>query len=232
MKLALIGWPIKHSLSPKLYGEILGSELESYDLLPFETPTDIPSLADFSDRFDGINITSPYKRHFIGKVKIESPIVSAIKAVNTLAFTADGVIATNTDVLAVEEILKNYQKRFPRLHLIVLGSGVMAMVTKLVAEKLNVSISNFSRKEHGDISKLDLRPMRLPGLQNIIVNTCSRDFIFEGELSREYIFWDYNYSFSPHSSRIPSLVKSYDDGQEMLKIQAIAAVRFWKKTKS
>ncbi|HXH74005.1 MAG TPA: hypothetical protein VNJ08_03520 [Bacteriovoracaceae bacterium] len=230
MRLGLIGHPIKHSLSPKLYNEILGSKLQSYDLLDFDSSEKIPSLQELAAQYDGINITSPYKKHFVNQVVIDSPIVKSINAINTLSFTPEGIYGTNTDVLAVEAILRKYQNLYSNLHLLLLGGGVMAKVTQLVAEKLSISIDCFSRKSSGELSVFNLPSHRKRASQNIIINACSRDFIYRGPLSKEDIFWDFNYSFDPHQSTIPTLVKSYEDGQEMLRLQALAAVNFWYQT--
>lgn len=230
MKLGLLGYPITHSLSPKLYNEILGSQLTSYELFSCETKESIPSLDFFSSKLDGLNITSPYKTHFMGQIRIDSELVKAIGAVNTLSFTPNGVVGTNTDVLAVKEILEAHQAQCGKLHLLILGSGVMARMTELVADELKISWREFSRKADGDISKLDLKPHRKPDCQNIVINACSRDFVFQGELSSDDIFWDYNYSFLPHQNTLPMRVKSYQDGQEMLTLQAKAAVKFWHQT--
>lgn len=227
MKLGLLGYPIAHSLSPKLYQMILGDKLTSYELFAFPKASDVPSLSEFSQKIVGLNITTPYKTHFMKDVIIESPLVKEIGAINTIAFTDQGFFATNTDVIAVEEILQNYKIKYPSLHLILLGSGVMANMTMLVAQKLKISFEQLARKTHGEISSLDLLSRRNPHAQNIVINACSRDFVFRGEISQDDIFWDYNYAFLPHQNTIPSRVKSYQDGQEMLELQARAATNFW-----
>lgn len=228
MKLALIGHPVAHSQSPRLYREILGSELESYELIDCPTPESVPVLADLAKRLDGLNITSPYKSHFIDQIVVADPIARALGAVNTLSFADGKVTGINTDVLAVVEILKNYQAKFGLLHLIILGSGVMAKVTELVARDRGLSYKTLSRRTDGPLEELDLRLFRRPQCQNIIVNCCSRGFVFKGRNSVEDVFWDHNYSFPPHSESLPNFFKSYDDGRELLRLQALAAVRFWK----
>lgn len=230
MKLALVGWPIQHSLSPKLYQEILGHDLERYDLLPFEDARKIPSLEWFAREYDGINITSPYKRHFLNQIPDLDKTVELIGAINTISFSELGLFATNTDMIAVSEILDRYANTYPLLHLILLGDGVMANMTELVCRTKKLSYVKLSRKIHGDISKIDLIPHRNTQAQNLIINTCSRDYIFNGNLSQSDIFWDYNYSFDQHMRSIPGRAKAYHDGQEMLYLQALAAVRFWRET--
>ena len=232
MRLGLLGYPITHSLSPKLYREILGNKLTSYELFSCESKEQIPSLSTLATKLDGLNITSPYKTHFMNEIKIASPLVKQIGAVNTLSFAPDGVWGTNTDVIAVQDILTKYQEEWGQLHLLILGSGVMAKMTELVADDKSISWQEFSRQSQGNISQIDLRPHLKKNIQNIVINACSREFVFRGELTQDEVFWDYNYSFLPHQNTLPSRVKAYHDGQEMLSLQAKAAVKFWSQTNS
>jgi shikimate dehydrogenase len=226
MKLALIGHQITHSLSPSLYREFLGNELTSYDLLNCGAPSEVPTLEDLSRRYDGVNITSPYKEHFVPQLIIESALVRELGAVNTLAFTTRGVLGTNTDVLAIEEIIGRYKNK----HIILLGSGVMARVVRSVCKRQSLSVSQYARKTHQDITKIDLTQVGTPG-HNLIINACSRKYIFNGLLNPSDMFWDLNYDFLPHKDALPALVNSYIDGREMLRLQAIAALKFWRENR-
>jgi shikimate dehydrogenase len=229
MKLALLGHPVSHSLSPKLYKEMLGPALETYELIDAPSSIDVPSLESLATRFHGLNITSPYKKHFLEQITVIPEMVKALKSVNTLSFTSDGVLGTNTDSLAVRRILTEYKEQYGDIDLVILGSGSMAHMTELIAQELKVPYQSYARRSHGDISKLDLSSLKEES-QTIVINSCSRDFVFEGILHRNHIFWDYNYSFAPHEDRIPALVKTYQDGQRMLRLQAEEAIRFWKET--
>ena len=228
MRLGLLGYPITHSLSPKLYERFLGNELTSYEMFSFEKPELIPSLSFFSEKLDGLNITSPYKTHFMQEIQIHSDLVKSLGAVNTLAFTSTGVIGTNTDLIAVVEILKNYLNEYGDIEISLLGDGVMAGLTKLVAKDLKIPVRQYSRKTNPDLAHLDLSKIN-QDIQQVIINSCSRDFIFQGKLKGEEVFWDYNYSFLPHQNTLPSAVMAYHDGQEMLELQAKAAIKFWKE---
>jgi shikimate dehydrogenase len=228
MKLALLGFPIAHSLSPALYREFLGNQLTSYDLLEIENPSDVPGLEELSKKYLGLSITSPYKKHFFQDVVISSPIVRELKAINTIAFRKDGYFGTNTDVIAVEKILKRMKGEMPGLSLVILGDGVMAKVTVMVAKSLQIPFEQFFRKNGDDLTHLDLSQKRQN--QTVVINSCTRNFVFQGKLHPEMIFWDYNYSFLPHQKSLPSQIKSYIDGQEMLRLQALAAIEFWSAT--
>lgn len=228
MKLALLGYPIKHSLSPSLYREFLGDKLARYDLLEIEKPELIPGLASLSETYDGISITSPYKKHFFRDVTVTSPIVNELKAINTISFRKSGIYGTNTDVIAVEKILLNFKTQHSDLSLIILGDGVMARVTIMVAKSLQIPFEQYSRKKGDDLVHLDLSAGRK--YQTVVINSCSREFVFQGKLHLDFIFWDYNYSFIPHQTTLPSQVKTYIDGLEMLRLQALSAIEFWSAT--
>jgi shikimate 5-dehydrogenase len=228
MKLALLGHPIAHSLSPSLYREILGTKLESYELLDIEDPSLIPDIFELQSKYDGLSITSPHKKHFFQNVIINSPIVRELKAINTISFRKSGIYGTNTDVLAVEKILLGFKEQLPNLELIILGDGVMARLTKMVAISQNILFKQYSRNKGDDLTHLNLSSP--PASPTIVINSCSRNFIFSGSLHPSLIFWDYNYSFKPHQNTLPSQVKAYIDGEEMLRLQALAAIDFWSAT--
>lgn len=232
MRLGLLGFPVEHSLSPSLYKEFLGLRLTSYELFSYPTAGEIPPLSFFSNSLDGLNITSPYKAHFFDDIEIPSVLVKSIGAVNTIAFKEGKAVGTNTDLLAVVEILKDYKAQFPSLHLVLLGDGAMARVTKVVAENLGLPLSQFSRKVTPLLAELDLTTFHKTGTQTLIINSCSRDFIFKGKLTGEEIFWDYNYSFLPHQNTLPSRLKIYQDGRSMLELQAREAIKFWDEVNS
>lgn len=226
MKLALIGKNISHSLSPKIYRDLLGEV--TYDLLDFSRAKDVPSLQVLSKNYDGLNITSPYKQHFLNDVIFEDESVRALGGINTIKFKGDLAIATNTDYLALKEIFQRYVSEFKGIKTIILGDGVMGKMALQIAQGLGTETKVFSRKKDGDISHLDLRF----DFQVLVINTCSRDFHFQGTLEKDAIFWDLNYHFKPHQNSLPLKIKAYHDGQEMLLLQAKEAVKFWERNKA
>jgi shikimate 5-dehydrogenase len=227
MKFALIGKSISHSLSPKMYRDIFQCELE-YELLDIQDENDLPTLSQLASRYDGVNITSPYKKVYADSVIIDSPDVAKLGAINTISITEEGIFGTNTDLIAVEQILRHQQMASDSIHLTILGSGVMAKLTALVCDKLQIPYEVFDRAL-GLTSSTSLTNFYY-GPGHIVVNACSRDFIFTGEIHPYSQFWDYNYNFLPHKNTLPLRVKTYTDGQKMLWIQANAAAQFWQRT--
>ena len=227
LRLALLGHPIGHSLSPVIYKNLLGDSLLSYEMLDIPEARDIPSLAELSLRLDGMSITAPYKKHFFDQVELASQNVREIGAINTIAFRNGMYFGTNTDLVATEKIIEKFQQKYSSLRLVLLGNGSMAKMTKLIAKNYNIPLIQFARSAGDALETLDLRSQFQEGSQTVVINSCARSFIFKGLLHSSFIFWDYNYKFLPHSDTIPSQVASYYDGQEMLQLQAEAALNFW-----
>lgn len=226
MRLGLIGKKISHSGSPAIYKKLIGPHIQ-YDLIDIDSADKLPSINELAQNYSGINITSPYKTLYLNDVEILDPAVKKLGAINTIAFSSQGIRATNTDLIAVRLILQSFQKKYATLKLIVLGSGVMARMTEILAEELGIKLQLLSRSSHPNLSQLDLTPFEDSSVQTIVINACSRDFIFQGNISSASIFWDYNYHFLPHQNTLPLKVKEYQDGQEMLYLQAVAARSFW-----
>jgi shikimate dehydrogenase len=225
-KLALIGKGIQHSKSPELYRELISPSIQ-YDLLDLLDENEIPRAADLFQSYDGINITSPYKKHFLKEVTL-TPNALELGAINCLRKKDGIIIGENTDFLAIVDILSDLQKQYNHLEVVLLGDGVMSKVTEVALKRLKISYVIFSRRKTEHLDQLNLVALfsNKKGTP-LIINTCAREFVFIGNLPKNSLFWDYNYDFSPHSSSIPQKVHQYFDGLSMLKRQAEYAVAFW-----
>lgn len=225
-KLALVGKGISHSKSPEIYRRLISLTIH-YDLLDYSNPGDVPSAIDLFKEYDGINITSPYKKHFLDQIEFTKNS-RELGAVNCLKKEGNKIIGENTDYLAILDIIKGFQNTYGALEIIILGDGVMSAVTQAALKSLGLAFRILSRKITDNFTHLDLNQCFLkPDLKPILINTCSRDYIFQGKIPKNSLFWDYNYNFSEHSSLIPSKVQQYVDGVEMLERQALYAVAFW-----
>src|SRR5690606_17249797 len=93
LHLALIDKNIQHSLSKSIYEKILGKEIE-YDLLDIEDEERLPKLESLR-KYDGVSITSPYKRHYLKACNVDKKI-KEIGAINCIKKIGDQFEATNT----------------------------------------------------------------------------------------------------------------------------------------
>lgn len=115
LRLALIGYPIAHSLSPSLFQAYC-----PYDLL--ETSSFQEGFHLFiTGNYWATNVTTPFKEEAYTYADQASPICHLLKATNLLIKEKDGVHAYNTDYSAVCQLLRQHICR-PQ-HILVIGCG-------------------------------------------------------------------------------------------------------------
>lgn len=220
LRLALLGKSIQHSQSEQMYREIIGSNF-TYTLLDIAHVDQIPAIESLLMHYDAVNITSPYKKHFLQKINnyIE---LRDLGAINLIYKKDHLVLGANTDYLAlIEEVQNGILASFKNF--IILGDGAMAQVWKNILEQFNISFVQFSRKIHGPIENLDLSSIE----NALILNCCSRSFVFKGKLSTQSLFWNMNYNSPEQEILIKSLGCPYRDGSQLLKKQAIHASKLF-----
>src|ERR1043165_9085419 len=103
IELGLIGYPLGHSLSPRIHSVALDScGLEGhYSLFPLP-PEDPEALRDLMSRvrsgeIQGLNVTIPHKQNVIPFLDELTLTADAIGAVNTIYLRNDKLIGENTD---------------------------------------------------------------------------------------------------------------------------------------
>ena len=103
IKLGLIGFPVGHSLSPKIQNAALkASGLEGdYSLFPV-APDDLQTLKNLMDtvrsgEMTGFNVTIPHKQNVIPFMDELTPTAQAIGAVNVIYIEGNKLIGDNTD---------------------------------------------------------------------------------------------------------------------------------------
>jgi len=129
IKAGVIGWPIDHSLSPRLHGYWLRkySINGSYEAIAVDEnalPALLKNLAN--EGYAGLNVTVPHKQAVLKHLDGMSDQASKIGAVNTIVVQKDGaLIGDNTDGFGFIENLKQGCKGFDAAAgpSIVLGAG-------------------------------------------------------------------------------------------------------------
>lgn len=187
-QLGLIGYPLGHSLSPKIHSAVLKtSGLQGdYSLFPIH-PDDKLGLKDLLARvragdIHGLNVTIPHKQNVIEFMDELTPTAKAIGAVNTIYMRGDKLIGDNTDApgfLADLRRVSNSSFLVPHSAL-VLGAGgsARAVVHALVSENWNVTIAarrieqakqlaNSFPAHYFPLTTFDLQPLTF----DLIVNT-------------------------------------------------------------
>lgn len=227
LRLALLGKNISHSLSPKLYQEIYGENQVKYKLLDFQNEITIPSLQILFKDLDGLNITAPYKQHFLKSVTIADESVKKLNAINCVASVNNSFVATNTDYTALLKLLPNMAQG---RSVIILGSGAMARVTSLACKYLKIEYEQWSRSETPNLFE-QMNFEKLSDKNILIVNCCAREFVFRAEIPGSAVFWDLNYAHKEHEL-IFARDKRYTDGLNLLRAQAKDAAAFWSSVKN
>jgi len=152
-QLGIIGYPLGHSLSPKIHTAALKScGLQGgYTLFPIP-PDDSSGLKDLLTRvrtgeITGLNVTIPHKQNVIPFLDELTPIASAIGAVNTISMRNGKLMGDNTDVPGFLADLKKFLTTETRRlgntkSALVLGAGgsARAVVYALVNDGWTVTI--------------------------------------------------------------------------------------------
>ncbi len=151
IQLGLIGYPLGHSLSPKIHRAALKAcGLEgTYSLFPI-SPDDKQGLKDLlarvrSGEITGLNVTIPHKQNVIELMDDLTPTAKAIGAVNTIYMKQEKLIGDNTDAPGFLADLKRVSNSsFLIQHsALVLGAGgsARAVVYALLNDGWNVTIA-------------------------------------------------------------------------------------------
>ena len=114
IKLGLIGYPVSHSLSPKIQNAALKAcGLEGdYSLFPI-APDDMPALKDLLDRvrsgeMTGLNVTIPHKQNVIQFMDELTPTAEAIGAVSVIYLRENKLVGDNADAPGFLSDLKRF----------------------------------------------------------------------------------------------------------------------------
>lgn len=156
IKLGLIGYPVTHSLSPKIQNAALhacGLEGE-YSLFPI-APDDMEGLKVLLDRvrsaeITGLNVTIPHKQTVISFLDELTSTAKTIGAVNVIHMKENNLIGDNTDAAGFLSDLKRSLTTETRRHgdskALVLGAGgsARAVVYALLNDGWNVTL--FARR--------------------------------------------------------------------------------------
>lgn len=164
-KVCVIGYPAKHSLSPKLHGYWLNlynidGSYEALEINPEEFKARFRNL--HSEGFVGCNVTVPFKEEVFKIVDEIDDFAKSIGAVNTVVIKDGKYIGSNTDAYGFIQNIKSTKTDFDftKGAAVILGAGgaARAVVAGLIAENvpeiiiINRSIDKAEKIKH-DIEK-------------------------------------------------------------------------------
>lgn len=143
--LGIIGYPISHSISPRIHNAVMEHLGINGRYLAFEVKP--PDLRDavFGARalgFVGLNVTIPYKEEVLRFVK---PVGEAKLAVNTIDLRK--MEGYNTDVYGVEMAFKNTSLELEGKVALVIGAGGAGKAIALAIMKMGAKVIITNRTE-------------------------------------------------------------------------------------
>ena len=131
--LAVLGFPVKHSISPKLHNAalaILAEKEPSFrlwnyrkiEVLPSDLASALSKLAEFG--FRGLNLTIPHKVDVLPLLSSMDEQARAMGAVNTLNWEKGEWRGYNTDGVGLSRaIFQAFKKQMEEFNILVLGAG-------------------------------------------------------------------------------------------------------------
>lgn len=127
MKLALLGYPLSHSLSPAMHNAALaevGLSDWRYEAMPVEPGRLAKAVAIIrGEDYAGANVTVPHKEAIIPFLDGLTPVVEAIGAVNTLVKQNGRLIGHNTDAAGLLADLYEHDVHISHRPVMILGAG-------------------------------------------------------------------------------------------------------------
>ncbi|MGE3624317.1 MAG: shikimate dehydrogenase [Bdellovibrionales bacterium] len=142
-KAAVLGWPVKHSLSPRLHGYWLhrygiGGSYESLAVEPAELEKTLRHLPQAG--FRGVNLTIPHKEKALAFMQAVDTPAQRIGAVNMVVVGEDGRLeGRNTDAYGFSQSLQEAGVSVRGGAAAVIGAGGAARAAIVALQDMGVS---------------------------------------------------------------------------------------------
>ena len=160
-KIAILGYPIKHTLSPKMHNYWLKELNINGKYEAIKTPVQnlkktIKKLC--KNGYKGLNLTIPLKEEALKYINKKDKIVDITGAANVLIFSKNGYIeGKNTDVYGFKKSILDLVKNKKRKMAMIIGSGgaARAVLYVLIQMKYKKIILYNRTKKNAEIIKKD-----------------------------------------------------------------------------
>ncbi|MEE2690253.1 MAG: shikimate dehydrogenase [Pseudomonadota bacterium] len=162
---AVIGWPVKHSLSPLLHRTWAAREGVNGHYIPVAAEPTYEAFARACDAlrtlgFAGCNVTLPHKEHALRYAASATPRAEKAGAANMLTFAPDGPKADNSDIAGFAAALRETASELEPGRAMVLGAGGAARAVVLALAEMGFSpivVANRSRDKADAVAALAKR---------------------------------------------------------------------------
>jgi shikimate dehydrogenase len=249
IKAAVLGWPVKHSLSPRLHRFWLAEHgingsYEAIEVEPNDLEKTLHRLAD--EGYAGVNLTVPHKQEALKIIDHIDEQAEYIGAVNTLTMDHGKMSGINTDMYGFTQNLKTHGVTLKGKAL-VLGAGgaSRAVCAGLLCEGMEVTLLNRTSIKAVDLAEelggnikvrdWDFYPDAMKDT-NLVVNTTSLGMKGQAALTlkldtlpKDAVVTDivYNPLFTPLLKQAQARGNTIVDGLGMLLYQAQPAFQLF-----
>lgn len=140
--LGVIGYPVKHSMSPVIHNAAITNLGLDYVYLPFPIAPDclglaLEGLSAIGVR--GFSVTIPHKEAILPLLSEISTIAQTVGAVNTVIRKDNRWLGTNTDVYGFISPLMKYDREWSKEIAVVLGNGGAARAVVVGLTELGIT---------------------------------------------------------------------------------------------
>ncbi|MBN2145494.1 MAG: shikimate dehydrogenase [Candidatus Aureabacteria bacterium] len=125
-KFGIIGYPLSHTLSPRMHHALfqhygLKAQYDAFEIDPDHWMTTAPQLRS---RFEGFNVTLPYKEKILAYLDFVDETAAAIGAVNTVYYQNGKWCGINTDWRGLRESWKkDYNIHVEGMNVVLFGTS-------------------------------------------------------------------------------------------------------------
>lgn len=145
----LLGWPARHSLSPVIHNAAFREH--DLDLVYLAAPTPPDELERVIAALGvvgavGANVTIPHKQRVLQRCDVLTDEARLIGAVNTLAWTTDGLLGDNTDATGLRNALTAELTLESGDGVLVVGSGGAARAAVVAVGRLGAELVVAARR--------------------------------------------------------------------------------------
>jgi shikimate dehydrogenase len=180
----VLGWPIEHSLSPKLHR----FWIRHYGMKGYYVPLAVElgqarkALGALSALgFRGVNLTMPHKREALKIVDDIDPLAKRVGAINTIVVHNDGELeGLNTDVFGFTENLKQAGSLPHKSKAVVIGSGGAARAVLIGLHQMgfkNIHVLCRDLEKSKDLEKQLEMELRLRSFSDLDASLSGADLL-------------------------------------------------------
>jgi shikimate dehydrogenase len=165
MQLALLGYPLGHSVSPAMHTAALAElgltdwSYQPWPVAPDYLPAAVARLR--APDYAGANVTVPHKAAVIPHLDGLTPVAQAIGAVNTILKHEGRLLGHNTDAAGLLADLYNHDVKLARRVVLVLGGGGAARAAVAACLGVGAKVRVLARQRAQADSLTSLGPLEI-----------------------------------------------------------------------